>query len=276
MAQRILRSKRILITGVAGSIGSELCRQLYKTNKIFGIDLNESGLHDLMGELEINGRVGDIRDKETIHDVFSDWKPQIVFHAAALKHVDFCEKYPEECTKTNVNGTENLLTESRKWECVEKFVFISTDKVNGNSVMGATKKLGEIMTKNLGYTVVRFGNVIGSRGSLFTIWDRQIEKGDPITVTDTKMERYFMSLSDACELVIKAAETSYGLIALDMGKLVNIYALAKIYVSTKKMPNYPIKITGIRAGEVLEERLMSEEEEKRAIKKDKFFLINGS
>ena len=274
----MIKNKRILLTGVAGSIGSELARQLYKDNKIFGLDINESGLHDLMGELDISGRVGDIRDPETIHDVYSDFKPQIVFHTAALKHVDFCEKYPEECTKTYILGTSNLITESGKWECVEKFVFISTDKATvPTSYMGVTKKCGEILVKNRGFQVVRFGNVIGSRGSLFPIWNEQMEKGKPITVTDIKMERYFMSIKDACELVIEASETNNHLMILNMGDPVNIYALAKIYTFIKGKPDYPIELIGIRPGEVIKEKLMSEEEEKLAINyKNKFWTINGS
>ena len=273
----MIKNRRVLITGIAGTIGSELCRQLYKSNKIFGIDINESGLHDLVTELSIAGRVGDIRSPETVHDVFSDFKPEIVFHAAALKHVDFCEKYPEECTKTNVLGTENLVAESGKWECVEKFVFISTDKATSPvSYMGATKKCGEILVRNKGYQVVRFGNVIGSRGSLFTIWDKQMEKGEPVTVTDTRMERYFMSIKDACELVIEAAQTNFNMMVLNMGTPVNIYALAKIYVSVRGKPDYPIKVIGIRPGEILKEKLMSEEEFKTAsIYKNNIWVLNG-
>ena len=272
-----MKNKRILITGVAGSIGSELCRQLYKHNKIFGLDINESGLHDLIADLKIFGRVGDIRDKSIIHDVFSDFKPQIIFHAAALKHVDMCEKYPSECTKTNVNGTENVVDEARNWECVEKLIFISTDKAAvPNCYMGATKKCGEILVKNRGFTVVRFGNVLGSRGSVIPIWQRQIDEGKNLTVTDSRMKRFKMTIEEACELVIKAANEGVGgeIFILDMGEQVNILELAKKIIQESRK-EVDIEMIGIRPGEVLEERLMSEEEEKRAIKRDKFFIING-
>lgn len=270
-----ISNKRILITGGAGSIGSELVRQLYKSNKIFILDINETALHDLMFELGVYGRVGDIRDKETVHDVFSDFKPQIIFHAAALKHVDLCEKYPEECTKTNVNGTENVVSEAKKWECTEKLVFISSDKAAvPNCYMGATKKCGEILVKNSGYTVVRFGNVLGSRGSVIPIWQKQIDSGKKITVTDERMKRYKMTIEEACQLVIKAAEEGKKgeIYVLDMGEQISILDLAKKIV--KESRGVGIEMIGIRPGEVLEERLMSEEEEKRAIKKDNFYIIS--
>ena len=268
-----MKNKRILITGGAGSIGSELVRQLCESNKIFVLDTNESALHDLMVELGIWGRVGDIRDKEVIHDIFSDFKPQIIFHAAALKHVDLCEKYPEECTKTNVNGTENIVAEAKKWECVEKFIFISTDKaVNPNCYMGATKKCGEILVKNSNFTVVRFGNVLGSRGSVIPIWQRQLDAGKKLTVTDERMKRFKMTIEEAVGLVIKASEMEGGKIyALDMGEQVSILDLAKEIVS--KSRGAGIEIIGVRPGEVLEERLMSEEEEKRAIKKGNLYIL---
>ena len=278
----MIKRKRILITGFAGSIGSELTRQLCLKNKIFGIDINETGAFDLQEELRQKGhwvysRVGDIRDKETIRDVFDDFKPQIIFHAAALKHVSPNEIYPIEAIKTNVLGLYNLLSEFKKWECMEKFVFISTDKaINSCSIMGATKRLGEIMVKNSGkgFVVVRFGNVLGSRGSLIPIWQNQIDRNEPITITDERMERYFMSIEEACELVIKAAETGEGgeIMILDMGERINILDLAKKVIAESGR-NIPIKTIGIRPGEKLVEGLMTEEEKKVAIKKDNFWII---
>jgi len=268
-----MKNKRILITGGAGSIGSELVRQLYKDNKIFILDTNETDLHNVLVETGINGRVGDIRQKETVHDVFSDFKPQAVFHAAALKHVDMCERYPEECTSTNVRGTENVLREARKWECVEKFVFISTDKAAvPNCYMGATKKCGELLVKGAGFTVVRFGNVLGSRGSVIPIWQKQIDGGKKITVTDERMKRYKMTIEDACSLVITAADAKSGgqIWILDMGEQVNILDLAKKII---KGTDTEIEIIGIRPGEVLEEKLMSDEEAKYAIKQDNYWII---
>lgn len=269
-----MKNKRILITGGAGSIGSELVRQLSKNNKIYVLDQNESGLFDLTDSLKgkkVWGRVGDIRDYKTVRDVFEDFKPQIVFNAAALKHVPLMEYTPLEAIQTNVIGHYNLIHVSRIFECVEKFIYISTDKVvSSNSIMGATKRLGEIITLNQGkgYVVVRFGNVMGSRGSLMTIWQRQADKGEPLNVTDERMERYMMTIPEACELVIKAAEEGKGgeTYVMDMGKKYNILELAKQLTGKTK-------IIGIRPGETLTEELMFEEEKKRAVKKGKFFII---
>lgn len=273
----MIEGKRILLTGVAGSIGSELCRQLSKHNKVFGIDNNESGFFDIQQETGCFGRVGDIRDEKTVFDIFSDFKPQLVFHASAYKHVPLMEKYPIEAIQTNVLGTWNVIKEAKNWECLEKFVQISTDKaVNSTSIMGASKRMCEIMVKNQGkgFVVVRFGNVLGSRGSLMTIWEKQIEKGEPITITDNRMERYMMTIEDACSLVIKAAEDGDGgeIYILDMGKPIKILDLAKELVR-KLGRDIPIKETGIRPGEILEESLMTLEEQSRAIKKDNFFII---
>lgn len=265
-----MKNKRILITGCAGSIGSELLRQLSKDNKIYGVDHNETGLFDIISECGVDGRVGDIEDANTIRDVFSDFKPQIVFHAAARKHVTPMERQPLEAINTNVLGLYNVLHYSKVYP-VEKFVFISTDKaVDPDSIMGATKRLGEIMVKNSGkgYIAVRFGNVLGSRGSVIPIWQKQMDKGGPITVTHKDMERYFMTIEEACELVICASEQGIGgeIYILDMGNRVNVLELAK------KITN-KIEIIGIRPGEKLIEKLMTAEEESHAIKKGKFYVI---
>ena len=279
----MIKGKIILVTGGAGSVGSELTKQLAPQNKIFILDINETASFDLSQELKQEGhwveaRIGDIRDKETIEDLFADFKPQLVFHAAALKHVTPNEKYPLEAIQTNVIGTYNVLHEARKYECLEKFIYISTDKVvNTNSIMGATKKVGEIMVKNangLGI-VVRFGNVLGSRGSLIPIWQRQIDQNKPITITDERMMRYFMTMEDACELVIKSAEEGKGgeIYILDMKERVNILEVAKKILKGAGKPDYPIRVIGMRSGETLKEYLMTEEEERVAIKKDKFWII---
>ena len=269
-----MKDKRILITGMAGSIGSELTRQLAKNNKIFGIDINETGIFEIMNELGVYGRIGDIRDRSVIEDVFSDFKPQIVIHSAALKHVTPNELYPEEAIKTNILGTLNLIQEAKNWECLEKFVFISTDKaVQSNSIMGATKRCAEIMVKNQGkgFVAVRFGNVLGSRGSVIPIWQKQIESGK-ITVTDEKAKRYMMTIEDACGLVIKAAEEGEGgeIFVLNMGEQINILDLAKRIIKGNEID---IEITGLRKGETLEEKLMFEEEEKRAVKNNNYWII---
>lgn len=272
----MIKGKRVLISGVAGSIGSELARQLYKDNKVFGLDINEMGVHELKSDLKISGRVGDIRNRETLRNVFEDFKPEIVFHAAAYKSVDMMEYVPEEAINTNVIGTLNMLDYSKIHE-VDKFIYISTDKVvNAHSVMGKTKSLGETMTVNSGkgFIAVRFGNVIGSRGSLLEIWERQINQGLPITITDEKMKRYFMSIPEAVGLVIKAVELGKGgeTICFEMGNPVSIKEIAEAVIK-KLGRNIPIKIIGNRGGEILEERLMTEEEAKIAIKINNYYII---
>lgn len=277
----MIKNKRILITGGAGSIGSELVRQLAEKNKVYVLDINESGVFDLVEPLKtrgfwVVGRVGDIRDLRTVEDVFQDFKPQLVFNAAAYKHVPLMEYTPLEAIQTNIIGHNNLVHVAKTWECLEKFVYISTDKaVSSNSVMGASKKMAEVITCNQGkgYISVRFGNVLGSRGSLLTIWARQIENGEPITITDPRMERYFMTVEEAVGLVIKAAELGKGgeVFCLDMGKKVNIMELAARLIEELKTGE--IAITGIRPGETLTETLMTEEEAERAKKVEDFYVI---
>lgn len=277
----MIKNKNILIPGGAGSIGSELVRQLAPHNRVFVLDINETAMFDLVSDEKakgywVNGRVGNIRDKETLEDIFSDFKPDIVFHAAAYKHVTPMEDYPIEAINTNINGTFNLIQYAKKYE-VKKFVFISTDKaVQSSSIMGATKRVSEIITRNQGrgFVVVRFGNVLGSRGSVIPIWQRQIEKGQALTVTDPRMERYMMTIEEACELVIKAGEVGVGgeIICLDMGEKVNILELAKdILKKSNKKPR--IDFVGSRPGEQLTEKLMFDDEERLAIKKGKFYII---
>lgn len=277
----MITGKRILITGFAGSIGSELTRQLAPNNKVFGLDISEKG-YTLREELRqkgywVHSRTGDVRDKETIWDVFSDFKPELVFHAAALKNVSPCEEYPEEAFATNLNGTLNIVKEAKNWECLEKFVLISTDKVvNANCIMGISKLAAESFVRLQGdkFVAVRFGNVMGSSGSLLEIWDRQVRNGEPITITDERMERYFMSIPQACELVVKAAESrGEGLMIMNMGELRKITDMASLFLAERNIPNWPRKIIGIRPGETLSERLMSEEEKKVAILQDKFYMI---
>lgn len=271
----MVKNKNILITGLGGSIGSELTRQLAKHNRIFGLDNNETSLFDLCEELQLKGqwvygRVGDVRDMETVHDVFSDFKPDIVIHAAALKHVKPNESYPIEAIQTNVLGTYNVLHQAKNFK-VKQFIFISTDKVvNANSVMGQTKKLGETMVRNAGYTAVRFGNVMNSRGSVLPFWAEQVKRGDPITITDKRMKRYFMSIPEACSLVIQAMKIGKGgeTIVLDMGELKNI-----LDVKESLYPKYPVRYIGIRPGETLDEKLMTQEEELTAKKQGRFYII---
>lgn len=266
-----MKDKRILITGAAGSIGSEIARQLAADNKLYVIDFNESSLYDLMLDLGIPGRVADIRDKTTVHDVFSDFKPEVVFHAAAYKCVNMMEATPMEAISTNIVGTHNLLDEASRWECVEKFVFISSDKaINANSVMGQTKKFGEtlVRSRGKGFVSVRFGNVMGSRGSLLTIWERQKKADKPLTITDERMTRYFMSIPDAVRLVLRAAEEDEGVVILDMGEKKSVLKLKE-----ELYGDYPHEVIGIRPGETLDEKLMTTEEEATAIKSGAFYII---
>lgn len=277
----MVKNKKILITGGAGSIGSELVRQLAPHNKVFILDINETGFFDLICEEKakghwVHGRVGNVRDEKTLEDVFSDFKPEIVFHAAAYKHVTPMEWTPLEAINTNIIGTYNLIHYAKKYE-VEKFVFISTDKaVQSSSIMGATKRVSEIVTRNqgTGFIVVRFGNVLGSRGSVIPIWQKQINENLPLTITDPEMERYMMTIEEACELVIEASEMGVGgeIIILDMGKKVKILDLAKRIIEDSRK-EVDIKFTGLRPGEQLTEKIMFEEEEHIAVKKGKFFII---
>lgn len=272
-------NKRILVTGGAGSIGSELVRQLVKDNAVFILDMNETGTFDLYEELRQKGfqvdyRVGDIRNWDTVWNSFSDFKPQVVMHAAAYKHVSPMEKYPLEAISTNINGTWNVIDCANRYE-VEKLVYVSTDKVvNAKCIMGATKRVGEIMAINAGYTAVRFGNVLGSRGSVIPIWQAQLDKGEPLTVTDSNMTRYFMTIPQACELVIEAYKQTKGgeLMILDMGEPVNVLELAKkVLVESGK--DVGIKMIGTRPGESLTEEIMTAEERGRAVKEGKFYII---
>lgn len=273
----MIRNKRILIFGGAGSIGSEIVRQLSLKNKIYVVDSNESGLFDITESLKdrwVKGRVGDIRDYKTVRDVFEDFKPQIVINAAAYKHVGLMEYTPLEAINTNVVGHYNIVHIAKTWECVEKLIFISTDKVvSSNSIMGATKRLSEIITKNMGYTIVRFGNVMGSRGSLTTIWQRQHDNNEALTVTDERMSRYMMTIPEACGLVIKAIEETKGgeIFILKMGKKHNILELATHIAKT--LNGQKVKIIGVRPGETLTEDLMFKEEEIKAIEKDNYYVI---
>ncbi len=272
----MIKNKRILVTGGAGSIGSELVRQLAPKNKVYIFDNNETGMFDLLEELkqkgyDVQGRVGDIRDLQTVREVFNQFSPGMVFHAAALKHVTPGEWNPDEYIKTNSFGTWNVI------QCCDKaeLIYISTDKViHSNSIMGITKRLGEVMVKNAGGVCVRFGNVLGSRGSVIPLWQAQIDRGEPLKITDERMERYFMTIPDACELVIEAAETAHAgeIMILDMGKPVKIIDVARKIIEDIKYDK-GIEVIGIRPGETLGERLMTTEEELRAIKRGKFYVI---
>jgi FlaA1/EpsC-like NDP-sugar epimerase len=267
----LLRGKTVLVTGGGGSIGAELVRQVlrYEPRAVFALDRDETLLHE--ASLEWPGLaevvLADVRDGHSILRLFERVEPDVVFHAAALKHVPVLEAYPEEAVLTNVVGTRNLI-EAASRVGTERFVLISTDKaVDPTSVMGASKRVAELLIKTgevrsdmCTYTAVRFGNVLGSRGSVIPTFVSQIRSGGPVTVTDREMTRYFMTVNEAVELVLQAATLATGseLFLLDMGEPVRIEALARRLIRLSGLqPDVDIKIeyTGKRPGEKLEEKL---------------------
>ena len=267
-----LVNRRVLVTGAGGSIGSELCRQLVRFNpaEIIMLDRDESALHEV--QLSIYGRalldtpqtvLADLRDERAINEIFETRKPQVVFHAAALKHLPLLERYPHEAYQTNVLGTLTMLKAS-KHAGVEVFVNISTDKAaNPISVLGYSKRIAERLTADFAfssgggkYISVRFGNVLGSRGSVLMSFRDQIAKGGPVTVTHRGVTRYFMTISEAVQLVIQAgAIGSTGeILVLDMGKPVNIHEVAEQLVRNSGKP-IKIEVVGLRVGEKVHEEL---------------------
>lgn len=268
-----MRNKKILIFGFAGSIGEELTRQLAPNNKIYGVDIDETRMFDLVEELGIQGRVGNVEDKWTVYECFNEFKPDIVFHAAARKHVTPSEQFPMEAITTNVLGTYNVAYYSKAFKA--RLINISTDKViNGESIMGLSKKIAEKICRNMGFVSVRFGNVMGSRGSVLPIWQKQIIERKPLTITHPDMERFMMTIPEAVHLIITAAQKAKSgeIWIMDMGKPVKILDLAKQILDKAELTN-GIKIIGIRPGETLSEDIMTAEESKRARRVDNFFVI---
>ncbi|MEO9570763.1 MAG: nucleoside-diphosphate sugar epimerase/dehydratase [Polaribacter sp.] len=277
IVQREVSNKVILVSGAAGSIGSEISRQLslYDCKLIVLIDQAESPLYDLQQELIQKGItnfvaiVSDVRDRFKIERIFKKYKPQRVFHAAAYKHVPLMERSPYEAIKVNVLGTKNLADLSIE-NNIERFVMVSTDKaVNPTNVMGASKRIAELYiscvsknAKKTKFTTTRFGNVLGSNGSVIPLFKKQIENGGPLTVTHKKITRYFMTIPEACSLVLEAGTMGKGgeIYIFDMGKSVKIFEIAKkmIHLSGLKYPDdIDIEITGLRPGEKLYEELLA-------------------
>jgi FlaA1/EpsC-like NDP-sugar epimerase len=275
-----LKGKVILVTGAAGSIGSGLVKQIgnYEPKNIILLDQAESALYDLQQDLQAKGNafpfeivIGDIRNYDRLKRVFDFYKPEYVFHAAAYKHVPLMENNPSEAVFTNVKGTKNLVDLSLEFG-VHKFVMISTDKaVNPTNVMGASKRVAEIyaQTKNsLGTTkfiTTRFGNVLGSNGSVIPLFQKQIEQGGPLTITDERITRFFMTIPEACQLVLEAGSMGNGgeIFVFDMGKSVKILDLAKKMIQLSGLEigkDIEIKVTGLRPGEKLYEELLASEE----------------
>lgn len=263
--------KRVLVTGAGGSIGAELCRQLsrYEPQELIMLDRDETGLHGVQMTISGHGLLnsddvvlGDIRDSDAIQEIFDKRRPEVVFHAAALKHLPMLEQYPDEAWKTNVLGTLNVLRAARSVG-VKTFVNISTDKAaNPISVLGKSKRTAERLTawaaaqSSESYLSVRFGNVIGSRGSVLPTFIAQIEAGGPVTVTDPEVTRYFMTIPEACQLVIQAGAIGRPgeALILDMGNPIKILDVAKRVIASSGR-SIEIVFTGLRDGEKLHEEL---------------------
>lgn len=273
----ILRGRRVLVTGAGGSIGSEICRQVagFDPSCLILLDHDETHLHDVCLELDgidcLESVLADVRDQSRILEVFLHHRPDVVFHAAAHKHLPVLESYPEEALQTNVIGTAHV-ADAAVAAGVRRFVLISTDKaINPRSVMGASKWFAEQVVRSLHgngctFCAVRFGNVLGSRGSVIPTFFRQIARGGPVTVTDPKMTRYFMSVQEAVQLVLQAGALSQGgeVFTLDMGEPVNILQLArKLIRLSGRVPgrDVEIAIVGARPGEKTHEEIAHCEEE---------------
>jgi len=272
-----LAGKRVLVTGAGGSIGSELCRQIHRfaPERLIMLDRDESGLQGVQLSIEGRGLLDDdalvvacIRDKQRMREVFEQHRPDVVFHAAALKHLPLLEMHPEEGFKTNVIGTQNLLEVSEEFG-VSTFVNISTDKAaDASSTLGRTKRMAERLTSWAGlhhsgtYISVRFGNVLGSRGSVLPLFRSQIERGGPVTVTHPEVTRYFMTIEEACQLVIQAGAIGHDgeVMVLDMGEPVKIADLARRLIAEASRP-IQLEFTGLRPGEKLHEVLFGPDEE---------------
>ncbi|EHQ91834.1 polysaccharide biosynthesis protein [Desulfosporosinus youngiae] len=287
-----LAGETVLITGAGGSIGSELCRQICRFNpqKLILVGRGENSIFDIEQELRtecpginVIAEILDVKDREKVELVFSRYKPGVVFHAAAHKHVPLMERNPEEALKNNILGTYNVAEISDITQ-VKTFVLISTDKaINPTSIMGATKRVAEMIIQNLDrqsqtrFVTVRFGNVLGSRGSVIPTFKKQIAKGGPVTVTHPEMVRYFMTIPEAAQLVIQAGAMAQGgeVFILDMGKPVKIVDLAGdlIRLSGLKVDvDIKIEYTGIRPGEKLYEELLTADEGTASTKHQRIFV----
>jgi FlaA1/EpsC-like NDP-sugar epimerase len=271
-----IKDKRVLVTGAGGSIGSEICRQVLALSpcELYMLGHGENSIYEIGVELSAKATltpislIGDIRDRIRLENIFSRCKPQVVFHAAAHKHVPLMEQNSIEAAGNNILGTQNLVEFALEYG-VEKFIFLSTDKaVNPVSVMGASKKLAEMVVlkasqeKRTKFVIVRFGNVLGSRGSVIPTFTHQIKAGGPVTVTHADMKRYFMTIPEAVHLVLEAGALSRGgeIFILDMGKPVKIIDLAKNMIRLSGFEvdkDIKIEVKGIRPGEKMEEELVN-------------------
>jgi len=295
-ARGILAGKVVLVTGAGGSIGSEICRQLSRIdlaelvllgrgeNRIFDI---EEDLRSRAPHLRIETVISDLRDGDRTERLLGAYRPDIIYHTAAHKHVHYMERDPVEAVINNVQGTMNLVQSAMRCG-VDRFIFLSTDKAaNPAGVMGATKKIIELYLRKIGaksgcrFIIVRFGNVIGSTGSVIPLFLKQIARGGPVTVSDPKATRYFMSVKEASLLVIRASVIGEGgeTMILDMGEAINILEMARdIIILSGHDPDteIPIMITGLRDGEKLHEELSSDDEELVTLGDKKILLAKSS
>lgn len=287
-----IKGKKVMVTGGGGSIGSELCRQIaiYKPEKLMVLDIYENNAYDLQNELlskykdlNLHVFIASVRDKDRIDEILRQERPEIIFHAAAHKHVPLMEFNPKAAIKNNVFGTLNMVKMASKYQ-VEKFVMISTDKaVNPTNIMGATKRIGEMIIQafneisSTDYVAVRFGNVLGSNGSVIPLFKKQIKEGGPLTVTDREIVRYFMTIPEACQLVMQAGSIASGgeVFVLDMGEPVKILDLARDLIRLSGFePDVDIQVefVGLRPGEKLYEEILLDKEKMTATCNEKIYV----
>lgn len=287
-----IENRVVMVTGGGGSIGSELCRQIsrYSPTHLIILDIYENNAYDIQNELKkeypgmhLTALIASVRDKDNIDEIFKKYKPEVVFHAAAHKHVPLMETAPREAILNNCFGTLNLASAAHKYKTA-KFVMISTDKaVNPTNVMGASKRICEMIIQsfseisNTKFTGVRFGNVLGSNGSVIPLFKKQIEAGGPVTVTHKEIIRYFMTIPEASQLVLQSGAYASGgeIFVLDMGEPVKIYDLAEDLIRLSGMEPHEeieIKITGLRPGEKLYEELLMQEEGMIETPHEKIFI----
>ncbi|MBS7299164.1 MAG: polysaccharide biosynthesis protein [Eubacteriales bacterium] len=293
-SKKLISEKVCMVTGGGGSIGSELCRQIaaYNPEKLVIVDIYENNAYDIQQELwikysrklNLDVHIASVRDVDKMRKIFAEIKPDIVFHAAAHKHVPLMENDPEEAIKNNIRGTYNCAMLAKEFG-VSKFVLVSTDKaVNPTNVMGATKRCCEMIVQyfsqqktNTEYVAVRFGNVLGSNGSVIPLFERQISEGGPITVTHPDIIRYFMTIPEAVNLILQAGAMARGgeIFVLDMGEPVKILSLAENLIRLHGKEPYvdiDIKFSGLRPGEKLFEELLMDEEGLKKTENKKIFI----